>query len=31
MKRVKSFLLGFLTAAILLGLALPAIAAGGTV
>ncbi len=31
MKKCKSFLLGFFTAAILLGLALPAIAAGGTV
>ena len=31
MKRCRAFLLGFLTAVILLGLALPAIAAGGTV
>ena len=31
MKKVRTFLVGFLTAAILMGLALPAIAAGGTV
>ena len=31
MKKVRTFLVGFLTAVILMGLALPAIAAGGTV